>query len=61
MDISLVYPLYTATRICFAKRFSKTDSAPPQNPLHQHSHSRSYHNHSWSSAKHTHICLFLLH
>jgi hypothetical protein len=28
MDISLVYPLYTATRICCAKRFHKTDSTP---------------------------------
>jgi hypothetical protein len=53
IDISSSYPLYTIRRSCFAKRFPKTASAPPQNPLHQHSHSRSCHNHSRSSAKRT--------
>jgi hypothetical protein len=33
MDISSFYLRYTARRSCFAKRFPKTDSAPPQNPL----------------------------
>jgi hypothetical protein len=39
MDFSAFYPPHTARRICFTRRFSKTDSA-------QHSHSRS-------PAKHT--------
>jgi hypothetical protein len=53
MDISHSYPRYTARRSCFAKRFSKTDSTPPQNLLHQHSHSRSCHSRSQSPAKRT--------
>jgi hypothetical protein len=32
---------HTDRRICFIKHFSKMDSALAQNPLHQHSHSRS--------------------
>jgi hypothetical protein len=42
-DISLSYSRYTTGRSCFAKRFFKTVSASPENLLHQHSHSRSYH------------------
>jgi hypothetical protein len=29
LDNSHSYPHYTASKSCFAKRFSKTDSAPP--------------------------------
>jgi hypothetical protein len=53
IDILSSYPPYTARRSCFAKRFPKTDSTPQQNPLHQHSHSRSCHSHSRSPAKRT--------
>jgi hypothetical protein len=53
IDFSSSHPHYTARRSCFAKRFSKTDSAPPQNPLHQHRHNRSCHSHNRSPAKRT--------
>jgi hypothetical protein len=53
MDISLSHPPSTARSSCFAKRFSKTVSASPPNPLHQHSHCRSFHSHSHSRAKRT--------
>jgi hypothetical protein len=39
MDILLSHSPFTARRSCFARRSSKTDSASPTNPLHQHSHS----------------------
>jgi hypothetical protein len=39
IGISLSYPCDTVSRSCFAKSFSKTDSASQVNPLHQHSHS----------------------
>jgi hypothetical protein len=50
-DFSPSYPPHIARRSCSAKRFLKTDSAPPKNPLHQHNHSRS--RHSRSRAKRT--------
>jgi hypothetical protein len=50
IDISPSYPHYTTRRSCFVKRFPKTDSAPPQNPLQQHSHSWSCHSRSRSPA-----------
>jgi hypothetical protein len=50
IDISPSYPHYTTRRSCFVKRFPKTDSAPPQNPLQQHSHSWSCHIRSRSPA-----------
>jgi hypothetical protein len=53
MDILPSYPRYTSGRSCFAKRFSKTDSTPLQNPLHQHNHSRSCHSCSQSPTKRT--------
>jgi hypothetical protein len=53
IDISPSYPHYTTRRSCFVKRFPKTDSAPPQNPLQQHSHSWSCHSRSRSPAKRT--------
>jgi hypothetical protein len=48
VDISSFYPPYTTRRSRFA---TKTDSAPPQNPLYQHS--RSCHSRSRSPAKRT--------
>jgi hypothetical protein len=39
IGISPSYPCDTVSKSCFAKRFSKTDSAPPVNLLHQYSHS----------------------
>jgi hypothetical protein len=39
IGISPSYPCDTARRSCFTKRFSKTDSASPANPLQQHKHS----------------------
>jgi hypothetical protein len=46
MDFAPSYPCYTAERSCFDKRFPQTVSDSPENPLHRHSHSWSYHSHS---------------
>jgi hypothetical protein len=53
MDFSSAYPSYIVRRSCFAKRFSKTDSTTPHNPLHRHSHNQSCHNRSRSPTKRT--------
>jgi hypothetical protein len=53
--IMSIHPLIhvTGRRSCFVKRFFKTISAPLDNPLHQHNHSRICHNHNHSYAKWT--------
>jgi hypothetical protein len=51
MDISHLINITQPGEAILPNVFPKTDSAPSQNPLYQHSHSRSRHSHSWSPAK----------